>query len=252
MIDLYIDVKNKIAVAGGWNPTRIPSLDLRAGDTPVFNLYFVDPMNSQRAPFSVRRYQSAAISMQLLDSDNIAQATQNTWTEIVPAVTAPTLTRVASGSGTVGEYDRITLASTPGSGSFTLVLSAGTITAGGKGASSASIKVYPGQTSPNEIAAAFAAMAGAPWSAAFISPTIIDVHGNAILTGTSPRITECNVSDLQYLYGWTASLALTGGAGVTAAADFKGDTPQVTLLVKLTPSGGAAETMLKLPINLYS
>lgn len=247
MFDLYIDILNRVCRKGPYDATPVGEIDLRANDTPVFNIYFLKPTTDPRAPFAVTRYAAATISMQLLDAANAPQATQGSWTEIAPAVTAPAITHPKSGDATHGQYDRVTFASAPGSGNFALIMSGGAIAE--SGASSGTAKVYPGMTSEMEIAAAFASMAGAPFSVAFVGPTIIDIHGNAVANPAS--LTEVNVSNLQYLFGWTASLAMTG-AGVPPIAAFDGDTPEVTLLVKLTPSGGAATTVLKMPVNLFS
>lgn len=251
MIPLYIDVANRVARKSPYDATPLLEIDLRAGDTQVFNLYYMNPTVDPRGPFAITRFQSAANSMQLLDAGNTAVATQGTWTELVPAVTGPTITRVVSWDATHGEYDRITLASPPGSGNLALVLTGGAVSK--LGATSASAKVYPGITSEAEVAAAFAAMLGAPYSISFVAPTLIDVHGSAIAGGgvvsSLPHIAEVNVANLQYLFGYTASLDLTG-AGVTAIAAVDGNTPELSLLVKLTPSGGAASSVLKLPVNL--
>lgn len=247
MIPLYINVKSRVLHKNAYDVTVAPSIELRAGDTPVLNLYFMLPSRDPRAPYDITRFASSAITVQLLDSQNSAQASQAVWTEIVPATTAPTITRTISGTASVGEYDTIALASEPGSGFLGLVMSAGSITSAG--ATSATAKVYPGITQESEIVAAFASLMGAPYAVAFPSKTVIEIHGSAV--ATPPRITAVNVTNLGYLFGWTASLDLTG-AGVAGIADYLGDTPQVSLAVKLTPSGGAAETVLKWPVNLTS
>lgn len=247
MIPLYINVKSRQLHPNAYDKTISPNLKLRAGDNPVFNLFFMLPSRDPRAPYDITRFAAATISVQLIDSQNTAQATQSVWTEIVPATTAPTITRVASGTATLGEYDQITFASEPGSGFAGLVLSGGTVAA--SGASSATAKYYPGVTQENEIAAAFAAMMGAPYIVAFPSRTVVEIHGQAV--ANPPRITAVNVTNLGYLFGWSGTLDLTG-AGVLGIADYFGDTPQVSLSVKLTPSGGAAETVLKWPVDLLA
>lgn len=252
-ISLYINLKTRSLHKNAYDPTRITELDLRAGDTPTFNLYFMLPMRDPRAPYAITRFQTATISMQLLDAGKTAQATQASWTELAPATTAPATTTNQAPSSTKGLDSRTVLASEPGSGHLLLKLSGGTIQS--KGAGSATAKIYPGISTEAEVAAAFAGMIGAPYSIAFGAagaqggPTIIDVHGNAVPSGTGPTVTSVDVTALQYLFGWTGSLDLTG-AGVSAMADRKGDTPDILLLVKLTPSGGAAENVLLLPINL--
>jgi hypothetical protein len=248
-IDLYIDTRNMAAVNNAWDATKVPSIKLRNGDKPTFNLYFLDLNQDRRAPYAIHRYATAGISMQLLDDTNTAKATQASWAEIVPAVTAPTITHVQAASANVGQYDRITFASPPASGSYNIVLKGGAVIA--KGATSASSRIYPTVSSPVEAAAAFAVMNGAPWVVQFVSPTIVDVHGNAAITGTSPSVTSVDVGDIGYLYGWTANLDLTPAGVGSIPPAFDGNTPNVSLAVILTPSGGVASTVLKIPVNLF-
>jgi hypothetical protein len=153
-------------------------------------------------------------------------------------------TRIVTGSASRGEYDRIQLIAPPAAGTFFLNLKGGTIQ--NKGAASASVRVYPRNGSPSEIEAAFASMIGAPYSIEFVSPTCIDIHGSMCPSGTPPSINEVNVSDLNFLYGWSGNLDLTAGA----IANLVGQ--QIYLVVLLTPSGGVQQSVLKLPVNLIA
>jgi hypothetical protein len=160
------------------------------------------------------------------------------------------VSRLVSGTNAIGEYDRINLAAEPGSGSYNLVLKGGTVTV--KGQTSASSRIYPHLSTPIEAAGAFAGMNGQPWVVQFVDPVTTDVHGSAAVTGTSPYVQAVDVAQLGFLLGWSASLDLTPVA-VGNAALFDGDTSgYITLAIILTPSGGAAQTVLKLPINLFS
>lgn len=156
------------------------------------------------------------------------------------------ITRTQSAvSGQKGEYDRIQLFATPASGSLLLNLRGGQISA--KGGVSASARVYPGISPAGDIEGPFAAAIGAPYSAEIISPSLIDIHASAVPTGaTAPYIQECNVSDLQFLYGWSANLDLTG-VNVNQAG-----LAGMYLIVLLTPSGGAQQRVMKLPVNLLA
>src|SRR6266480_123959 len=120
---LYIPTAERIAIQNPWDATQVQEIDLRAGDTPVFNLFFCDKTFDARAPYAIRRYASAAITMQLLDAAAAAAATQSTWTELVPAATSPVITHVQAGSATRGQYDAVTLPSPIGSGFITVTLS---------------------------------------------------------------------------------------------------------------------------------
>jgi hypothetical protein len=153
------------------------------------------------------------------------------------------ITRVHSGNASTGEYDRVQLAALPAGGSYMINLRGGTIQT--KGAVSASARIYPGVSAPNEIEAAFASMIGAPYSAEFISPQILDLHGSTT-PNTNPFIQEANLSDLQFLFGWSANLDLSGVAANQAGL------ANMYLIVLLTPSGGVQQRVLKLPVNLLA
>jgi len=150
------------------------------------------------------------------------------------------VTRVTSGTSTKGEYDRIQLVAPPGSGSYFLNLRGGIMQL--KGAVSATARIYPTVSSPQEVEAAFASSIGAPFSAEFVSPTCVDIHGSAC-PGTAPFIQEVNVSDLQFLFGWSGTLDLTAVPSNLAGV-------LTYLILLLTPSGGGQQRTLKLPVNL--
>jgi hypothetical protein len=156
------------------------------------------------------------------------------------------ITRVQSGvTGQKGEYDRIQLAAAPASGSFLLNLRGGQVQT--KGAVSASARIYPGLSSSSDIEAPFAAALGAPYSAEIISPSLIDIHGSTCPTGTTtPFIQECNVSDLNFLFGWSGNLDLT------AVAANQSGLANMYLIVLLTPSGGVQQRVMKIPVNLLA
>lgn len=246
-MDLYIDINSQQAVKSPYDATPLDSIVARVNDTLILNLYLLLPdLADPKSPFNLTRYASAAITANLGIDGAAAAATQSTFAELAPSTTAPTITRAATGSSTLGEYDRVTFASQPGSGSYTLVLSGGSVSS--KGASSAAARVHPGVTASSEISAKFANMLGTPYMINFTSPILVDVHGVAMTNGgTAPHITEVNVSDLQYLFGWTGSLALTGSQVPPLANGLSGD---VFLSILLTPSGGAAQSVLKILVNL--
>src|ERR1022692_3032103 len=83
MIDLYINTRDRTAFYDPYHGRQIGALDLSAGDTQGFNLFFCDPTRFPAAPLAIRRYAGATVSMQLLDPGNTAQATQGTWTELI-------------------------------------------------------------------------------------------------------------------------------------------------------------------------
>lgn len=242
-MDLYCAQDRLRAIVSPYNRRSISWLDLKVGVSMPFNLYFLSPVPTDEVcPFAITRYAAAAITMNLQQDGQSAVATQGTWAEIVPTVTAPTITHVQAGSATIGVYDRITFPSQPGGGSFSITMKGGVIQA--KGAVSATAKIYPGITSPASVESTFASMIGAPFTVEFLSNnTIVDIHAAAVPV-TSPTITEVNVGGLQYLYGWSGTLSLTGVSPTLVGA------ANMYLIVLLTPSGGVQYPVLKLPVNL--
>lgn len=241
-----MDIVGRAVVTSAWNRAApFSSLRLRVNDTVPFNFYFYVPRNDPLCPFNLTRFASASITAQLLDAAGSSLASQSSWSEIVPSVSSPSFSRVTSGTNVKGEYDRVTLSDTPFSGSYSIILNSGQLS-GTYGGTSASIRIYPTLTSEQIVVDALSPMLGTPYTVSFVAPKIVDLHGTANGTAsTVPRVTEVNVDDLAYGYGWSGSLALTGG-GVPAAAGTDG----VNLAVKLTPSGGAAQTVLQLPVDL--
>jgi len=207
-MDLYIAQNRLAAIATPYNKRSIGWIDLEVGFSMPFNLYFLSatPID-EMCPYQVTRYANAGITLNLQQDGFNAAATQATWNEIVPTVTAPSISVVHAGTATTGEYDRVTLASAPGSGHFTLTMKAGVMQ--NRGATSATAKIYPGVTSPASVESTFASMIGAPFSVEFFSNnTIVDIHASAV-PGTPPSISEVNVSGLQYLYGYSGMLSLS-------------------------------------------
>ncbi len=245
-MDLHISTTEQLSIISGWNGTSLDSANARIGDNLILNLYFYDlNLRSKSRPYDLHRYAAAAITAKLIDINGNQLATQSTFSEIVPATTAPSITRVVTGTTSIGEYDRITLASPLASGSFNIVMQGGS--ASQRGATSASAKVIPTVTNPRQASAAFASMLGAPWNIEFVSDVLIDVHGSASITGTTAHIVSVDVSDASYLYGWTGTISLSGVDPTFAQNSIL---YPVTLAVLLTPSGGSQFTAAKAPINL--
>jgi hypothetical protein len=169
--------------------------------------------------------------------------TSGTQSGVHTSAALSAITRVTSGTATKGEYDRIQLAATPGSGSYVIQLKGGVITA--KGAVSASARIYPTVSSAGEIEGALSSIIGAPYLAEFVSPSILDIHGSAT-PGTAPSVQEVTLSDLQFLFGWSGNLDLSSVNANQAGLD------SMYLQVLLTPNGGVQQSVLKLPVNLVA
>jgi hypothetical protein len=242
-MDLFLAQNRLSAIVSPYNKRSIGWINLEVGYSMPFNLYFLSSTPTDDiCPYAVTRYASAGIAMNLQQDGLAAVATQGTWTEIVPTVTAPNISQVHAGTASTGEYDRITLPSQPGSGHFTVTMKAGVIQ--NKGATSATAKIYPGITSPASVESTFASMIGAPFTVEILNNnTIVDIHASAVPV-TAPMVTEVNVSGLQYLYGWSGTLSLTSVSNTLVGAQ------NMFLIVLLTPSGGSQYPALKLPVNL--
>jgi hypothetical protein len=153
---------------------------------------------------------------------------------------SPTITRVVTGTAALGEYDRITFPDKPFAGSYSIAFKSGSVTT--KGATSATARIYPNVTPESHIIDALVYMQGQPYLASFVAPTIVDIHG-AASNSTPPHVSEVNVTDLDYGFGWT------GGFSIGAQDAFAG-LDGLILEVDLTPSGGAIQRVLQLPITM--
>lgn len=216
-MDLYIAQNRLAAIVSPYAKRSIGWLDLEVGYSMPFNLYFLSSTPTDEiCPYQITRYASAAITMNLQQDGFAAVATQGTWSEIVPTVTAPAITQVHAGTATTGEYDQIVFASQPGSGSYTITMKGGIIQS--KGAVSATAKIYPGITSPASVESTFASMIGAPFAIEISNNNmIVDIHASAVPV-TAPTVTAVGVSGLQYLYGYSGMLSLSAVSNTLVGA----------------------------------
>src|SRR6516164_938342 len=126
-MDLHISTEEQIAIQSGWNGDAHSDITARIGDNWAVNAFFYSRNRRHRdRPYDLIHYAAAGVVANLIDFNGNVLATANLATELVPAVTAPVVTRVVPGTATVGEYDRITLPSPPGSGSLSVAMRGGT------------------------------------------------------------------------------------------------------------------------------
>jgi hypothetical protein len=244
LINLHIDIVNRRAITSGWNGSSpFPNLPFKAGDTIPINVFFYIPRLDIEAPFDLQNLSAGDVVLKLFDGANNVLSTLYPLSVITPATSAPTITRITSGTAVLGEYDRIQFASPPFAGSYSIVFKSGS--ASQNIATSSTVRVYPTITPEDVIIGALSYMQATPYQVAIIAPTILDLSGSASNTNP-PRITEVNVTDLDYGFGWSGNLDLTPTAVIAA----KGNAG-ISLSVYISePGAGGFQSVLQLPIIL--
>lgn len=251
-LDLFIDSQRRIAVVGPFDSTPIASPIICQGDNLPLKLFFMDQTGNDVAPYSIIRYQTATLRAALsLTRGGAAVAIFSTFAEIVPAVTAPVVTRVSAGSSSAFETQKFIFASTPGSGTFfvnfpdpigNLMRLSDAIPA------NATAGVIAGAINPH-----FADDLTVGPPPVGVPPFTVAVADNKTFTiewhnYIAAQICTIDVGNLQYLFGWSGTYVLSNANGATllgALSEVSG-----FLEIELTPSGGAAVLMLSQPVTI--
>jgi hypothetical protein len=116
---LFVDVQNGVASTSYQDVRLVNNPFFFKGDQSVLNVYFVRPNNISAAPYE-EVVISGLASVSVAIGTATAVATSTTGLTALGAATATVSTVVAYASG-VNQIDRITIAPTPKSGSFSLV-----------------------------------------------------------------------------------------------------------------------------------